>query len=57
MKKSIPIIEITGISVSPGSDQLVVIHSNKGNDFIMSVTSKDNRVGEIVGVLSMRYYQ
>lgn len=57
MKKSTPITEITGLSVSPGRDQLVTIHSNRGNDFIFAITARDNRVGELVGVLSMRYYQ
>ncbi|XP_011312006.1 myosin-IA [Fopius arisanus] len=57
MKKGIPITEITGISVSPGRDQLVTIHSNRGNDFIFTITAKDNRVGEVVGVLCTRYYQ
>ncbi|KAK0174543.1 hypothetical protein PV327_010303 [Microctonus hyperodae] len=57
MKKGIPITEITGLSVSPGKDQLIVIHSNRGNDFIFAINAKENRVGEIVGVLCNRYYQ
>ncbi|XP_074106186.1 unconventional myosin ID [Cotesia typhae] len=57
MKKGIPIAEITGLSVSPGKDQLITIHSNKGNDFIFAITAKENRVGELVGVLCTRYYQ
>lgn len=57
MKKGIPITEITGLSVSPGKDQLIVIHSNRGNDFIFAINAKENRIGEIVGVLCNRYYQ
>lgn len=57
MKKGIPIAEITGLSVSPGEDQLIIIHSNRGNDFIVSITAKEDRVGELVGILSTRYNQ
>ena len=52
-----PIAEITGLSVSPGRDQLITIHSNHGNDFIASIISKEDRVGEIVGILSNAYFQ
>lgn len=57
MRKGIPIAEITGLSVSPGKDQLITIHSNRGNDFIMSIIAKDDRVGELVGILSNKYSQ
>lgn len=57
MKKGMPIAEITGLSVSSGRDQLITIHSNRGNDFIMSIVAKDDRVGELVGILSNRYSQ
>ncbi|OAD54424.1 Myosin-IA [Eufriesea mexicana] len=57
MKKGMPIKEITGLSVSPGRDQLITIHSNRGNDFIMSIIAKDDRVGELVGILSNKYNQ
>ncbi|XP_012226345.1 unconventional myosin ID [Linepithema humile] len=57
MKKGMPIAEITGLSVSPEKDQLITIHSNRGNDFILSITAKDDRIGELVGILSNRYYQ
>ncbi|XP_029660963.1 unconventional myosin ID [Formica exsecta] len=57
MRKGMPIAEITGLSVSPGKDQFIAIHSNRGNDFILSITAKDDRIGELVGILSNRYYQ
>ncbi|XKL60916.1 hypothetical protein PGB90_007973 [Kerria lacca] len=59
MKKGMPIEEITGVSVSPGRDQLMVIHSNRGNDLVITLKTKNNedRVGELVGVLTSRYYQ
>lgn len=50
---------MTGISLSPGRDQLVVIHSNKGNDLVITLKTQNNeeRVGELVGVLCTRYIQ
>ncbi|NP_001166048.1 myosin 1A isoform X1 [Nasonia vitripennis] len=57
MKKVMNIAEITGLSVSPGKDQLIIIHSNHGNDFIASIVTADDKVGELVGILSNAYYQ
>lgn len=60
MKKGLPINQITGISISPGIDQLIVIHSNLGNDLVLSLhlnQIKDDLVGELVGVLLTRYHQ
>lgn len=57
MKKVMNIAEITGLSVSPGKDQLIIIHSNHGNDFIASIVTTDEKVGEVVGILSNAYYQ
>ena len=51
------IAEITGLSVSPGKDQLIIIHSNHGNDFIASIVSSDDKVGELVGILNNAYYK
>lgn len=52
---------MTGLSVSPGQDQLVVIHSNRGNDLVVTVKpiadSTEDRVGELIGVVSTRYFQ
>lgn len=49
------------MSVSPGQDQLVVIHSNRGNDFVVTLKPtndpKEDRIGELVGVVSTRYFQ
>ncbi|XP_014215597.1 myosin-IA [Copidosoma floridanum] len=57
MKKVMNISEITGLSVSPGKDQLIIIHSNYGNDFIISIEATEDRVGELVGILNNAYYQ
>ncbi|XP_027837716.2 unconventional myosin ID isoform X1 [Aphis gossypii] len=61
MKKGMPIQEVTGMSVSPGQDQLVVIHSNRGNDFVVTLKPtadiNEDRIGELLGVISTRYFQ
>ncbi|XP_073971326.1 unconventional myosin ID [Rhodnius prolixus] len=57
MRSGIPIQEITGISISPGRDQLIVIHTNKGNDLVVTLRTSEDRVGELVGALCSRYFQ
>ncbi|KAL0268992.1 UNVERIFIED_CONTAM: hypothetical protein PYX00_010747 [Menopon gallinae] len=60
MKKGLPINQLTGVSLTPGSDQLIVLHSTIGNDLIISLNLsqvKDDIVGELVGVLLTRYRQ
>lgn len=57
MRRGMSLQEMTGLSVSPGTDQLVVIHNNKGNDLVFTIISGEDRVGELVGVLASRYYQ
>ncbi|KAJ4430702.1 hypothetical protein ANN_19293 [Periplaneta americana] len=54
------ISNVTGLSLSPGRDQLLVIHSNKGNDLVVALNtepSHEDRVGELVGILCNRYQQ
>ncbi|ESN96194.1 hypothetical protein HELRODRAFT_186525 [Helobdella robusta] len=54
MKDGIPIGEVTGLTVSPGSDQLVVIHLEGGNDLVFCVSPNHHSgdyVGELVGVM------
>lgn len=49
------------MSVSPGQDQLVVIHSNRGNDLVVTLKPtadiNEDRIGELLGVISIRYFQ
>lgn len=56
MKKRTPITDITGLSVSPGRDQLITIHTNQGNDIVVSLITKEDRIGELVGILCNTYY-
>lgn len=55
LKQPIPITEVTGISISPGWDQLAIIHMRNGNDLVIILLShrqnNEQRVGELVGVL------
>ncbi|KAB7502891.1 Myosin-IA [Armadillidium nasatum] len=57
LKSAIPLQEVTGVSLSPGQDQLIVIHLRGGNDLVFSLTSLSNkeRVGELTGLL-LRYF-
>ena len=56
--KTICDFQMTGISVSPGADQLVIIHLQGGNDLVLCLQSvarstggSNDRVGELVGTL------
>uniref|UniRef100_A0A8C1G5D8 Unconventional myosin-Id n=1 Tax=Cyprinus carpio TaxID=7962 RepID=A0A8C1G5D8_CYPCA len=53
--KSIPLYNVTGVSISPGKDQLVVFHTKDNRDLIVClqgmVPAGDSRIGELVGTL------
>uniref|UniRef100_A0A8W4FMM8 Myosin ID n=2 Tax=Sus scrofa TaxID=9823 RepID=A0A8W4FMM8_PIG len=53
--KTIPLYNLTGLSVSNGKDQLVVFHTKDNKDLIVCLFSKqpthESRIGELVGVL------
>ncbi|KAK7866208.1 hypothetical protein R5R35_001420 [Gryllus longicercus] len=51
--------KITGLSLSSGRDQLIVIHSSKGNDLVLSLQCPEgeDRVGELLGTICDRFYQ
>nr|XP_008519699.1 PREDICTED: unconventional myosin-Id-like isoform X3 [Equus przewalskii] len=62
--KTIPLYNLTGLSVSNGKDQLVVFHTKDNKDLIVCLFSKqpthESRIGELVGVLVnhfKRFYQ
>ncbi|KAF0301962.1 Myosin-IA [Amphibalanus amphitrite] len=52
-----PIADVTGVSVSPRSDQLAVIHLRGGNDLVVALVAAkaEDRVGELVGVVCRQY--
>lgn len=47
--------QVTGVSVSPGKDQLVVFHTKDSRDLVVClqgmVPANENRIGELVGTL------
>lgn len=48
--------QVTGLSVTSGRDQLVVLHARGQDDLVVCLHRSrpplDNRVGELVGVLA-----
>lgn len=48
---------MTGASIGPGPDQLLIIHLQNGNDLVVALISlsKQDLVGEAVGALNKRY--
>ncbi|ENN70521.1 hypothetical protein YQE_12697, partial [Dendroctonus ponderosae] len=59
MKEGVPLKDLTGISVSPGQDQLIVLHCPGGNDLVVSLhcLKQEDRVGECIGVICNKFYQ
>ncbi|XP_056374744.1 unconventional myosin-Ig [Hyla sarda] len=58
--KSVPLTAVTGLSVTEGPDQLVVLHTQKNEDLAFClhcvVAPNECRVGELVGTL-MNYFR
>lgn len=55
-------MQLLGISVSPGRDQLIVFHSPKENDLVIALQGEDNplkedRIGELVAIIAKRYFE
>lgn len=59
MKEGVAIGDLTGLSVSPGHDQLIVLHCPGGNDLVVSLhcQKQEDRIGECIGVICHRYSQ
>lgn len=60
MKRSLELKDLTGLSVSPGRDQLVIFHTAQGNDLVVALQGEDHalkedRVGELVGLVCKRF--
>uniref|UniRef100_A0A1L8E5C9 Putative myosin class ii heavy chain n=1 Tax=Nyssomyia neivai TaxID=330878 RepID=A0A1L8E5C9_9DIPT len=62
MKRSIAIKDLTGLSVSPDRDQLIVFHSPDNNDLVVALQGEngallhEDRIGEVVGNVCKRFY-
>lgn len=59
MKEGIELGNLTGVSITPGRDQLIVLHCPDGNDMLVSLhnISKEDRVGELVGIICNQFYK
>ncbi|XP_015278854.1 PREDICTED: unconventional myosin-Id-like [Gekko japonicus] len=57
--KTIPLYNLTGLSVSNGKDQLVVFHTKDSKDLVVCLLSthpvNESRIGELVGVLASHF--
>ncbi|XP_078385942.1 unconventional myosin-Id [Cetorhinus maximus] len=57
--KTIPLYNVTGVSVSTGKDQLVVFHTKDNKDLIVFLDkmqpANENRIGELVGVVANHF--
>lgn len=54
--------QLTSLSISPGKDQLIVFHSPQHNDLVVSLMGehtplKEDRIGEVVGLVCKKYYE
>ena len=51
--------QVTGISLSPGKDQLVILHLLGNNDIVLCLTpaNGEDRAPELVGVLCHQFMQ
>ncbi|GAB6028225.1 Unconventional myosin-Ia [Chamberlinius hualienensis] len=56
-KSAIPFPDLTGVSISSLTDQLVIIHLRGGNDYVFALTgpTRENRAPELIGVLCRQY--
>ena len=50
-KSGIPIEDITGLSVTSGTEQLIVLNLASNHDLVFYMHTKQDRVGEFVGRL------
>ncbi|GFW09815.1 unconventional myosin ID [Trichonephila clavipes] len=59
LRSAIPITDLTGISVTPGPDQMIILHLRGGNDLVTALTSRHEveRVGELVGIIVHQWFQ
>ncbi|BFY98224.1 hypothetical protein BsWGS_01264 [Bradybaena similaris] len=59
MTKGTPLTDVTGLSLTPGKDQLIIIHLSGGNDLVLCLENpaQEERVGELVGVLSSHMHK
>ncbi|XP_029641534.1 unconventional myosin-Id isoform X2 [Octopus sinensis] len=59
MKSGIPFVNLTGLSVSPDTDQLIIFHMKDGNDLVVSLQhpGQEDRVGEVIGAICKNWHR
>lgn len=60
LKRQFELRQLSGVSVTPGRDQLVIMHVAGGNDLVVALQGEDHalkedRVGELVALVCKRY--
>lgn len=50
-KSGIPLEEIIGVSVTSGTEQLIVVHTSFNHDLVFYIQTQNDRVGEFVAYL------
>ncbi|XP_078254605.1 unconventional myosin-Id-like [Rhinoraja longicauda] len=53
--KTLPLTQVTGLSVSSGRDQLIIFHTKANDDLVVCLQGNANRIGEVVGVLASHF--
>ena len=51
-KSGISLDDITGLSITSGKEQLIVIHLISNHDLVFYMETKNDRVGEFVGYMT-----
>jgi myosin-1 len=51
-KSGILLDDITGLSITPGKEQLIVIHVISNQDLVFYMETKNDRVGEFIGYMT-----
>ncbi|XP_032876178.1 unconventional myosin-Id-like [Amblyraja radiata] len=53
--KTLPLTQVTGLSVTSGKDQLIIFHTKANDDLVVCLQGNANRIGEVVGVLANHF--
>uniref|UniRef100_A0A8C4QPE4 Myosin IG n=1 Tax=Eptatretus burgeri TaxID=7764 RepID=A0A8C4QPE4_EPTBU len=53
--KTIPLYNVSGVSVTSGREQLAVFHIKGSDDLVICLTQPAERIGELVGTLAYHY--
>lgn len=59
MRPGTSFLDLTGLSVTPDSDQLIILHLKGGNDLVICLLSgsREERVGELIGTICKQWHK